>query len=589
MLFGEKQAGTIPGKPMVERGPILDRNGRILAIQTAMDSVEAWIPYIREAQETAGLLAEILEMDEEELFTAFTTRSGSMWIKRKITPTEAARIRELQAQDRLPGIYLRQEFGRNYPEQRIAGHLIGYVGTDNVGLDGIEYALEDTLSPEPEGRHQDTLYGNQVFLTIDITIQHTAEKLAREALEEYQADSVMILVADAKNGDILASASAPDFNPNSFMDFSEKERKNLPVTFSYEPGSVFKIFSIASFLDTGSITPYTTFFCNGLYENPLLREPIACLGAHGSVDAEHILEYSCNAGAAYASDTISIEDFHMMITRFGFGKPTGLPLAGESHGLVRDPGQWSSRSKPTISFGQEILVSAMQIIQATTTFTNRGIMLRPHIIKKIVAPDGRVLEEYNREPIREVISAATADTVLNMMEAATGPAGTARRAAVEGYRMSAKTGTAEVLDPKTGTYSKEAFLASCLAILPTDDPALIVYVVIDYPKTGIYYGSRIAAPIVGAISSEILTYLGIPGEGYRVIEHPGMITLPAQQALTVGATLPDFTGFSKKDLLPLLEDHRFTLKIQGSGWVVRQYPPAGTTVTEGMTISVELQ
>ncbi len=589
MVLNSKEHRPDIVETVVERGPILDRNGRVLAIQTRLDSVEAWIPYIENPEKTASLLAEVLDLDKEKLLDEFATRTSSMWIKRKITPTEAAKIRELKASDMLPGIYLRQEFGRNYPEQRIAGHILGYVGTDNIGLDGIEYTMNDTLSPSPQGSDAETVFGNQVFLTLDVNIQHFAQKAARKAYEEHRADSVMILVVDAKNGDILASAAAPDFDPNNFTDYSASERKNRPVTFAYEPGSVFKVFSIASFLDTGSITPYDTFVCNGMYENDLLKEPIACLGKHGAVDAEHIIKYSCNAGAAYASENISKKDFYDMIIRFGFGSPTGIPLPGESHGLVRDPEEWSFRSKPTITFGQELLVSALQVVQAATVFANRGIMLRPHIIKSIVAPDGHILEEYSREPIREVVSPATANAVLLMMESATALDGTAHRAAIDGYRISAKTGTAETFDEKTGTYSKEAYLASCLAVLPTDDPSVIIYVVIDYPKAGQEYGGRIAAPVVRSVASDVISYLGIPGEGDTVIEHPGVITVPSTKKATVGEVIPDFTGLSKKDLMPLTADRRFFLKIEGSGWVVRQSPPAGTPVEEGMTIRLELE
>lgn len=589
MIFREEDPRSGAAVTVVERGPILDRNGRILAIQTRLDSVEAWIPYIKNTEETAALLAQTLNLDEEALLEDFKTRTSSMWIKRKISPTEAAKIRELKAGDKLAGIYLRQEFGRNYPEQRIAGHILGYVGTDNIGLDGIEYTMNDILSPEPGDRKTETVFGNQVFLTIDINIQHFAEKAARQAAEEHTADSVMIMVVDAKNGDILASATAPDFDPNNFTDYTDFERRNRPVTFAYEPGSVFKVFSIASFIDTGSISPYDTFYCNGLYENDLLNDPISCLGEHGSVDAEHIIKYSCNAGAAYASDTIDRQSFYDMIIRFGFGSPTGIPLPGESHGLVRNPEEWSYRSKPTISFGQELLVSALQVVQAATVFANQGIMLRPHIVRRIVAPNGDIIEEYTREPIREVVSPTTADAVLLMMESATASDGTAHRAALEGYRISAKTGTAEKLDEETGTYSKEAYLASCLAILPTDNPSLIVYVVIDNPKAGLTYGGRIAAPVAGAVASDVIAYLGIPGGDDTVLEHPGVISVPRARTVTVGETLPDFTGLSKKDLLPLTEDQRFSLNIRGSGWVVRQSPPAGTPVQEGMTIILELE
>ena len=217
----------------VERGPILDRNGYILAIQNQLDSVETWIPYITDAAETAALLSEILDIDREYLISEFTTRRGSMWIKRKITPTESQKLQSLKDQGKLEGIYLRKEYGRNYPKQRLASHILGYTGTDNIGLDGIEYTMNNVLSPEPVKSTQTESYGNQLFLTIDSNIEFFAEKYAAEAMEEHKAESVMIIVMDALNADILACASMPDFDPNTFTDFTDEERRNRAFSMAY--------------------------------------------------------------------------------------------------------------------------------------------------------------------------------------------------------------------------------------------------------------------------------------------------------------------------------------------------------------------
>ncbi|MBI9105159.1 MAG: transpeptidase family protein [Spirochaetales bacterium] len=588
IMHPENSAPSVSGT-IVERGPILDRNGRILAIQNQLDSVETWIPYIRNAEESAQLLSDILEIDYDKLMSDFTNRRGSMWIKRKITPTESIAVGELKDAGKLEGIYLRKEYGRNYPAQRLASHIIGYAGTDNTGLDGIEYTLNDILSPDPSLFEQDEIYGNQLFLTIDMNIEFFAEKYAAEALKEHDADSVMIVVMDANNADILACATMPDFDPNTFYNFPDSERKNRAFSSAYEPGSIMKVFSIASFLEIGGIGLNSHFNCNGNYENDAIPEPIGDLAAYGDLTLAGIIKYSSNVGAAYASDTVSNNDFYQMLRALGFGSQTELPLPGESSGLLRSPDRWSNRSKPTIAFGQEILVSAIQMATAATVFTNNGVLLKPHLIDKILSPDGNIIEEVGREPLRRVFSPETAQAMLLMMETATQDGGTAHRMQTEGLRISAKTGTSQVIDPKTGTYSDENYIASALAIFPTDDPQLIVYVVIQNPKGFSYYGGRIASPIVKKIIDETVPYLGIERDTDTVINHSGKIKVSERPPIKIEGTIPDFTGFTKRQLMHLLNDSRFKLNIAGEGWVFKQSPPPGTPVTSGMDIHLEFR
>ena len=399
----------------------------------------------------------------------------------------------------------------------------------------------------------------------------------------------MLLVMEAMTGDFLAYAAAPDFNPNSYRDFPAPDRTNRPATAAYEPGSVFKIFSISSFLELDGIGSHSEFLCRGFYENPDIPDPISCLGTHGLVTPTEIIKFSCNAGAAYASETVDSRAFYDLIRRFGFGTATNLPLPGESNGLLESPTQWSARTKPTLAFGQEISTSAVQIITGATVFANDGVLLEPHVVKKVVSPDGKIVETFGRKPVAEVLSPSNARAMLAMMETTTAADGTARRAAVEGIRMSAKTGTAQVFDPATGTYSSDNFVASCLAIFPSDNPEIIVYVVIQNPGAGEYLGGRIAAPIVKAMSEEVVQYLGMPREGQTVLSHSGVVRVNPGDTIRIGDTVPDLSGLSKRQLLPLLEDARFKLSIVGDGWVVRQTPSPGTEVREGMLMTLELE
>jgi cell division protein FtsI (penicillin-binding protein 3) len=465
---------------------------------------------------------------------------------------------------------------------------VGFVGEDGYGLAGIEQTFNEVLSPPVAGTDED-VFGNQVFLTIDVNAQYTVEQIVAEAYQEHEADSVMAIVADADNGEVLAYVSAPTYDSNDFESYPASARQNRPIDFAYEPGSVLKIFTLASILELGGITPQDTFYCPGYYPQDGGPVILTDLGAHGTVDVERILMYSCNVGAATASESVKATAFYEMLRLFGFSKRTGVPLPGESYGILRKPEDWSSRSKPTIAMGQEISVSAMQMAAAATALTNGGTLLRPHVVRKVVSPDGKLVKEYPREPVHDVISPGVAKTILRSMQSASGPDGTARRARIEGVPTSAKTGTAEMIDPATGTYSPTAFVASCLSIFPTDDPELIVYVVIEHPKGESYYGGVIAAPLARRIAEEMVTYFGIRRAGDEVIRHPGRITVPEVPQVRIGETMPDLTGLPKRSLLPLYERDELTVVIRGEGWVVSQSPPPGTLIARGDRIVVDLE
>ncbi|MDR1625021.1 MAG: PASTA domain-containing protein [Spirochaetia bacterium] len=577
--------------PPVERGPILDRNGKILAIQTRLDSVTAWVPWVTNPPETARLLAEALGMNEENLLSRFSENQGFLYIKRKISPTESGRVQAYLTEGKLEGISLEPEFGRNYPNRTLASHLIGYVGVDNIGLDGLEYTFNQELSPPVVGQDTDLVLGNQVFLTIDMQVQYAMESIAEETLKTHKASSVMILVMEAKTGEMLGYAALPNYDPNVISNLRPEQTKNKPISLLYEPGSVFKVFSLAAALELGGITPHSTFYCNGYYETTGgdgRKIRIGCLGRHGTVNIERILNLSCNAGAAYASDTIDAESFHYMLGHFGFGESTGIPLNGEEEGMLRPPGLWSPRSKPTIAIGQEISVTAMQMMKAATALANEGIILQPHIVKKIVSPEGKLVKEYEREPLKQLLSPGSAQDIVNYMASVT-ETGTGKKAALEGIRISTKTGTAQTIDPATGKYSETAFVASCLALFPTEDPRIIAYVVIESPRGGEYYGGRIAAPVIGEVANFLIPYLGISRAGETLIDHPGRITVPRMSLPEITAVVPDFTGYSKRSLLPLLRRGDLKVFLNGSGWVWKQDPPPGTAFTEGMTLSLELR
>jgi cell division protein FtsI (penicillin-binding protein 3) len=575
--------------PRVERGPILDREGRILAIHTELDTVTAWTPDVDQAQETASILSSILDLSEADILERITSRQGFVIIKRTITPTQSREIEEQLDAGALSGILLRPDLGRTYPEGEVASTIVGYVGVDNRGLGGIEYSLDALLSPSPTSEDGNMVFGNQVFLTIDTNIQYTLQSMGREALETHDADAVMMVAMDARNGEILSMVSLPNFDPNNFADYPETRRRNKAVSMIYEPGSVFKVYSLASFLDLGGIGLNDYFNTSGSYRNQTAGFEITDLGNYGTINAEGIIKYSSNVGAAYASETVSSESFYRILKDFGFGERTGITLNGEERALLRRPSAWSGRTQQTIAIGQEIGVTAIQMVTAATAFANNGVLLQPRIVRKIVSPDGRTIELYDREPVREVISPSTAQLMLRLMESATESDGTARRLQVPGVRVSAKTGTAEVFDPELGAYSPDDFVASCLAVFPSDNPQLIVYAVIVHPRGESIFGGRIAVPLVRDAADFLVSYLGIPRSDEEVEEHDGRVAVALPVLPEFSRTVPNLVGLPKRSLLPLIDADGLEVVINGSGWVVDQDPPAGSPLRRGMTITVDLE
>jgi cell division protein FtsI (penicillin-binding protein 3) len=593
LILPAREGGETLVLPEVQRGSILDRQGRILAITTRMQRVSVWTPSVTDADQTASLLAQALGLEKSSLLSLIRGRDGYAVIKRRISSEEAAAIQRLKSDGKLAGVKLEQDLSRFYPQGRCASHVVGYVGSDNVPWDGIEYTLNNELAPQPVSTDAETVYGDQVFLTLDMDMQYVTDRVARSALEANKADSLTILVMDAPTGEILAYTSLPDFDPNELQKDSPRidstALANRPLTMAYEPGSVFKVFTLSSFLDLGAITPDDRFTCNGYYERKLgsgetIR--IRDLAAHGVVSPQQIIEFSCNAGAAYASEKADKDAFYQRLTRFGFGRQTGIPLQGETAGILSPTSRWSARSKPTIAMGQEVAVSAMQVMAAATALANGGVLLKPQIVKKIVSPQGTVVKEFGRDPLWEVISPDTARTMLEWMETTTLAAGTAHRAAIEGVRISAKTGTAQVANPKTGTYSPDNFVASILGIFPTQDPRLIVYVVIQNPRGQSYYGSQIAAPIFREVAESLVDKLGLARQGTRTGSLAAAAAAPAPD---IGELMPDLIGTPKKLLLPLLLRTDVNVTITGSGFVVRQSPPPGARIEKGMSIVLELR
>lgn len=587
MLDPNNKEVEVPERSNAERGVILDRNGHILALPTRQGNITVWRPEISDITVFSQALSPILEMSAEEIQRRITNSSSDfIYLKRQV---DQEVIQQIEAIQKIPlrGVNIEATSGRVYPEKTLASQILGFVGDEGMGLEGIEFAFENDLNA------QGNLNGNQVILTIDVNIQYKLEEIARAALVENNAESVMFMAMDPRTGDILGAASLPDFDPNNIRSAGENVLTFRPAVWSYEPGSVFKIFSIASMLDSGSIMGNTTFICNGHYEHVTTlgeRVVINCLSVHGRVSAKEILTYSCNAGVAYASDRIEIDPFYQTLRNMGFGSKIGAGNPGETAGVLASSRQWSARSKPTIAMGQEIAVSAIQILQAATAVANDGLLVQPRVVSMIRSADGKTERTFETSAPRQVIKADTARAIRSYMSDVTSAeSGIAWRATMEDLSMSVKTGTAQMIDPLTNTYSETDYIASCIAMLPAESPSLILYMVIVKPQTGSYYGSRIAAPRIREAAEALVDYLGIPRGKNQQIDHAGTIVLESITAPVIDGVVPDFTGYSKRELMSLLLRDDLHIELKGDGWVCYQDPPAGTPLTPNTIITLELE
>jgi len=582
MINGDAPAPMRQKASLPDRGPIRDRNGRYLAIQIRFADVSVWRPSITDIDLLANELSVILETPPSDIRQRISaSESNFLYLRRQIDDGTARRLTALLNEKKIRGVMVQPIVGRVYPEKNIASQIVGFVGDRNRGLEGIEFAFNNIL----EGADNDGK-GSQVILTIDTYVQYILQQIASRTMEETKAESVIFTAMDPRTGEILGSASLPDFDPNNIRASDLNSRMNRPNILAFEPGSTFKVFSLAALMDSGAISGSSAFWCNGVY-TPSRGSPINCLGNHGRVTAREIIIHSCNAGAAYASDNINSADFYQLLNNFGFGSRTGAGSPGETAGYLVRSENWSDRSKPTIAFGQEIAVSAYQILQAATAVANDGILMPPKIVSKIISADGTVTDWENGLG-RRVIKAETAKAMRSYMADTASSIGTGWRAGVQDMSLGVKTGTAQIIDPATRRYSETDFIASCVALLPADNPTLVLYLAVMKPQ-GQIFGSRIAAPAIREAAESLIDYLGIPRGRNPQINHPPSVNVPAGRLPAVETTIPDFSGIAKRVLLPLLLRDDLDVEIRGDGWVRRQSPVEGTPVTKGMKIVLELE
>ena len=638
------------------RGTIYDQNGNKLAISITADSIAALPASVKaseKAEDTAKILSELLEMDYQEVYDIITGDSSYVWVQRKIPFDVSEQIRELE----LPGIEIVEESERFYPQGTLAAHVLGFAGVDNQGLDGIEIAMDEYLSGEDgyivgqydaNGNamvHKEYEYiapehGYDVYLTIDETIQYYCERaLAELQASETPAKRAGIIIMDPDTGYILGMACSDPYDPNEWDEYDSSAWRNWLISDAYEPGSTFKTITLSTAVEEGTVSASDTFYDPGYID--VYGAKIHCWTTvpHGTQTLAEAVKNSCNPAFVAIGQTIEAKEsglFYKYIHAFGFGESTGIDLPGEAVGILQsDPGPVELA---TSAIGQGIAVTPIQMITAVSAIANGGTLLKPQIVEKITNGD-EVVYEASREPVRQVISSSTADAVREMLIGVVSE-GSGSNAAIDGYLIGGKTGTAQKAE--NGVYAAGKYVGSFIGMVPANDPELVCLVVVDEPS-GSYYGSQTAAPIFKDVMTDVLRYLGIaPTEPVEEEEDsssvtaqvPNLVDMDVDSAVeklralglsaevtgdgplvtaqspspystvdsnsTVGLTaggveqsgdstlvdVPNLFGKRYSEAVSILSELGLTMSAEGSGVVYDQDPARGTAVESGSTVTV---
>lgn len=581
------------------RGTIFDRRGHELAVSVEVRSIAADPTQVEDPAATALALAKVLGLDARRLAGELATDRGFAWVRRKIDPARAAAVDALD----LKGVFLLPENKRYYPMASLAAPVLGFVGTDNSGLAGLEFLYDPVVAPEPgrrivvrDARLGTVLYphreiaaarpGQDLHLTLDAAVQHVAEQELRRAVRESNAVRGMVVVMDPRTGAVLAMASNPGFDPNRFGDYPEERWRNLPVTDAYEPGSTFKIITLAAALESGALHPWDVFDC-GMGS---IRFGSTVINDHkpfGRLSVREILAKSSNVGAIKIGQVAGRERFAATIRAFGFGRPTGIDLPSESAGIVRPLERWTPLSPAYHAFGQGLSVTAVQLTAAFAALANGGRLVKPYVVERIGDADPR-----RPEVVGLPISPSSVRQIREMLEEVVVD-GTAKAAAVPGYSVAGKTGTAQ--KAVAGGYAANRHVASFVGFAPVVDPAVVITVILDEPRPR-YHGGEVAAPAFQAIAAKTLLYLGVrperdvpepwPGEMPREVPSVRFAVQVAGDPLesepvaarpeTPPGTMPDFAGLSARQALVASSRLGIRPDVEGHGEVVRQEPAPGT-------------
>jgi len=502
------------------RGTVTDRHGKVLAMNVEVPSIFGVPTSLDSPANAARSLSPVLHIRREEIEKKLRQDKHFVWLARKVEPEQGRRLEQLS----IDGIGMVMEGRRFYPKGPLLAHVLGFVGMDGVGLEGLERRYESQMHGEkrltilqrdalgrtvfPKGlREQVPATGQALTLTIDEVIQYIAEKELEEAVDHARAKSGTIIVMEPRTGAILAMAVSPRFDPNAVASLTADRWRNRALTDTYEPGSTMKVVVAAAALEERVMMPGSMLFG----ENGRMTIANTTIHDHeklGWMTFAQMIQKSSNIGAAKTGMLVGDQRLYRYLQAFGFGQRTDIDLPGEVSGLLKSPREWGRRSLASISMGQEVGVTPLQMITAVSAIANDGVLMKPYVVAEVRDQKGQHVKEILPQVKRRVVSPATARTLTTIMEGVV-TSGTGAKAAIPGFRVAGKTGTAQKVDPRTGTYSSALSIGSFVGFVPADAPRLAIIVVVDEPQ-GEAWGGVVAAPVFRRVGEQVMTYLGVP-------------------------------------------------------------------------------
>lgn len=566
-----------------KRGNILDRDSRNLATNLNTQSIYINPGLIDDPEQFARKLSENTNLSYREALSYAASKRSFLWLKRLAEPGLVDGIKELD----LEGIGFIEEPRRVYPNGHLLGQVLGFTNIDSKGIEGIEYLMDGLLRGKPReltykrdarGKLiltssvdiEESTTGFDVLLTIDSEIQHIVEKELEKGVKDSEGKSGMAVLMKPDTGEILAMASYPFFDPNNFSDFPDAVKRNKPVWYTFEPGSTSKVFLVAAALEENIANPGTKYNCeNG--RRKVGPKVIRDIHPHDILTVTQTITESSNICASKIGENLGKSGLHDYLSRFGFGRETGINLPGEQGGQLPGTNRWGPVELATISFGQGISVTAVQLATALSAIANGGYLMEPYILKTIISPKGEVIREKRPKVINRVISYDTAVQVGDILEQVV-DAGTGKNAAIPEYTVAGKTGTAQIPDTKNGGYHENKYMASFIGFAPVDNPEMTLVVVIEDPKKSIY-GGAVAAPVFRSITEKVLFRMNVP----------------AKKEFTGNNVMPNLEGKSAREILRWAEETGVKVELDGSGYSVEQSPGPGESIKKGTVCSFKLK
>ena len=502
------------------RGIIYDRRGRELALNLELDSLYCDPKELDRNSGKFRKLASVMSEKPQVILAKIPDHGRFAWIERKLDPFVSEKIKALD----IKGVGFLNEAKRFYPREELASHMLGFVGIDNQALEGLELEYDkylktdggkvllkrdargNTLSPGVQTEAK----GNNLVLTIDEVLQRTVEKELDAAMSLWRASAATVIMMDPFTGEILALANRPTYNPNKGNHARAATRRNRAITDCYEPGSTFKIVIGVGSLEEG-ITRPTTMFDVSKGSIEVGGETIRDSHAHETLSFAEVIQKSSNVGSIMVGMRLGKQRLYEYAKRMGIGEKTGIDLPGEISGWIYPPEKWSGTSIGAISIGQEVAVTPLQMLRAYAAIANGGYLVTPHVVSKVVSPNGEMLFAAREENAERILSGRTARIFRKILKSVVQEGGTGIEASVDGNEVAGKTGTAQMVDPKTKRYSKDKYVSSFVGFVPAEEPRIAMIVVVYEPKEEIY-GGVVAAPVFKRIASQALSYMGVPRE-----------------------------------------------------------------------------